>query len=160
MYIQRVIHIMLISLFAFALWSCGSKTTMTESEVREFYTALEQAINQKNIDKVLASLSDDAQLEGTIFSGGESQKLSLSKQEYADQIRQTFEAMSNYSYKIEKLDIQMSADSTSAEVKVKILEKMTIQGNPGEVSTKETDSVVLQDGKIVVNHVSAVTFVR
>ena len=148
----------LIYLLLFATLSCSSKQSITEQDVQTFYTNVEQALNARDADRVLALLSDDAKLNMQATTPDGEQTLSMNKKDYATNLQQSFMTMQNYSYRIDNLKINIVADGNAAEVTVTITETMTIEGETLQASTIEQTRLELRDGKVLaVNVDSAVT---
>ncbi len=147
---------LIVTLACLSLSACSGKKTLTEQDVRAFYANLESALNAQDADDVLAQLSEDAKLSMQAPTLDGEQAIRMTKNDYAANLRQSFETLQDYIYHIDSLDIQIAADATSADVHTAITETMKIDGQGMQAGTKEHTRLELRAGKIQAVAVDAI----
>lgn len=142
------------------LISCSGKTTITEEDVKALYDAIDKAVIAKDTETVLDLMSDDITINMKVLSPDSNQNMDMGKEEYAKSLRDTFSVMQDYEYRVDEMSIDISADGKSAEVKRKVYEKITAQGNTIKSVTKDNTKLELRNGKILAVDIKGVMILQ
>jgi hypothetical protein len=84
------------------------------------------------------------------------QRQRLTREEFREQTRKGWAMAGQYDYRREKEGISLAEDGLTATVRTDILEAMTIQGRRVRTTTRETATLALVDGRILVTALEAV----
>ena len=88
---------------------------ITEETVRQALTQVHQAANQGDIEGMLRFLAADAFIEMTVqLPSGEGQTLRFNRDDYAANVRQSFQQLKTYQSSFRNLKTQVAADGKSA----------------------------------------------
>jgi len=144
----------------FSLVSCSGKETMTEYDVKSFFESVEKAINAKDAETVLAGVSDNVEITLKMLAPEGNQEISMTKDEYAKNMRETFSVAQDYTYGVDSMDIDISADGKTAIVKLKTHEEMTMQGQNMRAVSKSENELKMTNGKLQAVRIDAVVILQ
>jgi hypothetical protein len=126
---------------------------LTEKAVRDLMVKVDQAAARKDADTVSKTLSDAVEITMMISYGGQTQRLSMNKDQYMAALRQGWAASSNYTYRRANEKIVLSG--SKAYVSSEVFESMVINGQPLRTSSKESATLELINGALLVTKVFA-----
>lgn len=147
-------------LATFSLLSCSGKEAMTEYDVKSFFESVEKAINAKDAETVLAGVSDNVEITLKMLSPDGNQEISMTKDEYAKNMKETFSVAQDYTYRVDSMDIDISADGKTAIVKLKTYEEMTMQGQNMRAVSKGENELKMINGKLQAVKIDAVVILQ
>lgn len=138
--------------------ACSSKQTgtITEQRVRAFLEEMDRAAKNKDVNAIVANLSEDAKFTLTIEGFGPTQTLSFNRDEYRDYSEQGFSAVSDYDYRRGDTVIRVEPDGQSAFVADETFETTTIGGQTIHSVARGTYILKLENGKLVISRSEAV----
>lgn len=127
----------------------GHAAELSEKQVRDFIAKFESAVLALDVDSVGASLSDDLEMTANVTFHGVTNAITMNKQEYLLSMEQNLEVYSNYTYTTTGLEITLLGNN-KANVKYNSLTSMTVQGRAITADSKESATVELINGKVLV----------
>jgi ketosteroid isomerase-like protein len=133
------------------------KGVITEQQVNAFLKEVDRAANSKDIEAVIALLSEDVHLDLTIEGFGPTQTMSLDREQYRKQMEQTLRMTNVYDYKRGETIIKVEPDGQTAFVIADIYETTKIGGQTIGTVSRETSTLEMEDGKLVVTRSAAVS---
>lgn len=138
--------------------ACSSKQTgaITEQQVSAFLDEMDKAARNKDVDAIVANLSEDAQFKLTIEGFGPTQTLTFNRDQYRDYSKQGFSVVSNYEYRRGETVIKVEPDGQSAFVADETFETTTIGGQTLRTVARGTSILKLENGKLVIARSEAV----
>lgn len=141
-----------------SVFSCSrpSATFITESEVRSIMDSVEAATLEKDIDGVVEHMARDVIINVTVDTPFGPQRQRLTREEFREQTRKGWAMAGQYDYRREKEGISIAEDGLTATVRTDIRETMTIQGRRVRTTTRETATLAVVDGRILVTALEAV----
>lgn len=114
---------------------------------------VDQAAVRKDAETVSKTLSDSVEIIMLISHGGQTQRMAMNKDQYMAALRQGWAASSNYSYRRANEKIVLSG--SKAYVSSEVFESMVINGQPLRTSSKESATLELINGALLVTKVFA-----
>ena len=137
--------------------ACSSKPkgTITEQQVRAFLEELDKAANNKDVDAVIAAMSEDYQIKMTVEGFGPTQVMTLDRDQYRDYSKQAFSAVSDYDYRRGDTVIKVEPDGQSAYVADETFETTTIGGRTIKTVSRGSSILTLENGKLVISRTEA-----
>ena len=130
---------------AMSLVTLAQAQAVTETQVKNLLTQMDQAIASRNVDGVTRWLADDVRASGTLDVAGQQKSFAYGKDEYAKALFDTWGSASQYSYKRENQVIRMQG--SSAVVTADIKEQTQIGRQLIKTQTQETATVELRKGQ-------------
>ena len=130
---------------AMSLVTLAQAQAVTETQVKNLLTQMDQAIASRNVDGVTRWLADDVRVSGTLDVAGQQKSFAYGKDEYAKALFDTWGSASQYSYKRENQVIRMQG--SSAVVTADIKEQTQIGRQLIKTQTQETATVELRKGQ-------------
>ena len=76
--------------------------------LKKLFEVVEKAINAKDAEAVLAGISDNIVINLKMLSPDGNQEISMTKHEYAKNIKETFSLAQDYTYRVDNMDIDIS----------------------------------------------------
>ena len=140
--------------------SCSGKETITDKDVKALYELTEKAINEKDAKTVLAGISDNVVINMKMLSPEGNQEMSMGKDEYAKNIRETFSVAQDYKYRVDNMDINISADGKTAIVNLKAYEELTVQGQNIKAVSKGENELKMVNGRLQVVRIDGVVIMQ
>ena len=139
--------------------ACAKKQKgfITEQQVKAFMEEMDRAANNKDVDAIVALMSEDVQLKITTEGFGPPQTVTVDREQYKAQIKQTLGMTQVYHYRRGDTVIKVEPDGQSAMVAAEIFETTTIGGQTIGTVARETSTLEFEDGKLVVTRGEAVT---
>ena len=139
---------MLIVLF---LLGCSSgESKITEAEIRDAISKMEAATVSKDVESIVAGLSERVQMKATVTALGQTQTLNFNRDQYRDFLKKTYAAASDYTFSRENLKIKISADGRSAVVTSEVSESLKMNGLTVRSVATEVASFTRENGKVVI----------
>ena len=138
-------------LFAITTQAAG----LTQAEVETYLAKMDKAVQQRNVRAVSELMSDQADVVINLTLQGQSQVLSMTKEQYIEMLGQGWSAASDYSYQTSGVVIKINGDH--ALIFSQVHEKMTIQGQVISTSSKEEARVERVGGKLLATRIVAYT---
>jgi ketosteroid isomerase-like protein len=130
--------------------ACQQKGTITEQQVRAFLDEMDKAAKNRDVDALVAKLSEDAEVKITTEGFGPAQTMSLNRDQYRDYSEQTFGLVRDYEYRRGHTVIEVDTDGQSALVADEIFETATIGGQVIRTIGRATSTLKLENGKLVI----------
>lgn len=131
---------------------------LTREDIQELLNNIDQAVSEKDVDHVMAYMSKDMNLTGSIqYPQAPQPKLfMMTRRQFEKNLQQTYEMAEDYEFSREIIDISIYPESQSAEVMSRTVESLTISGQFTVIRAKEIMKVHLRDGQPQITHVQAV----
>lgn len=136
--------------------SLGLGQTFDEPTVRKIMADIDRASAARDIAGVARHLSEGATLTVEMEADGQPQRLTMSKPEYIEAIRQAWAGVETYDYRRSNVKISLSGGNR-AVVTATVVETVTMQGKTMRTTSAETSVVELVAGKPLVTSVFAKT---
>ena len=138
--------------------ACSSKQkgVITEQQVSAFLAEMDKAANSKDVEAVVAMMSQDVQLKVTMEGIGPTQAITLNRDQYRDQSNQTFSMISDYEYRRGETVIRVEPDGQSAYVADETFETTTIGSQVIRMVARGTSLLKMENGKLVIFRSEAV----
>ena len=155
-YFSLFIIVLFISVFV----GCGQQETLTRQDIEVFYAKLEEAINARDVDLVLDSVSDDVEINLTMLTPDGSQGIELTKEQYADNMKKTFKVADDYSYRIEEMGITIAAGGNSAVVQLRVLEKISVEDQTLSAISNGESEIKLVNGKLQAVRIDGIVVIK
>jgi ketosteroid isomerase-like protein len=155
-YFSLFIIVLFISVFV----GCGQQESLTRQDIEVFYTKLEEAINARDVDLVLDSVSDDVEINLTMLTPDGSQEMELTKEQYADNMKKTFKVADDYSYRIEEMGITIAAGGNSAVVQLRVLEKISVEDQTLSAISNGESEIKLVNGKLQAVRIDGIVMIK
>lgn len=132
--------------------ACSSKQTgaITEQQVRAFLEETDRAANNRDVDALIAKLSENVQLKVTIEGFGPTQTLVFNRDQYRDYFKQGFSVVDDYHYSRGETVIKIEPDGQSAFVADETFETTTMGGQTIRSVARGTSILKLENGKLVL----------
>ena len=139
--------------------ACSSKQKgfITKQQVAAFLEEMDEAARKKDVDALVANLSEDAQFKVTVEGFGPTQTLTFNRDQYRDFSKQGFGAVSDYDYRRGETVIKVEPDGQSAYVADETFETTTVGGQVIRTVARGTSILKLENGKLVISRSEAVT---
>jgi ketosteroid isomerase-like protein len=132
------------------------KGVITEQQVNAFMEEMDKAANNNDVEAVVAMMSEDVQLSLTIEGFGPTQNMTFDREQYRAYSKQTMAMTDFYDYKRGYTVVKVEPDGLSAFVAAEITETSTIgEQTVGGVS-RQTSTLEMVDGKLVITRSAAV----
>jgi hypothetical protein len=153
-------HCISCSLVALCLLSTAcarkEKGVITEQQVNALMEEMDRAANNNDVDAIVALMSKDARLSITMEGFGPTQTLYFDREQYRDYIEQTLKMTDVYDYKRGETVIKIEPEGHRALVVADIIETSTIDGRTIGTIARETSTLEIEDGKLVITRGAAV----
>lgn len=142
----------------FLLSACAKKekSVITEQQVNAFLQEMDRAANNNDADGILALMSKDVRLSIKIEGFGPTQTLSFDREQYRTHLKQSLGMTDVYDYKRGETVIKIEPDGQSAFVVADIMETSKIGQQTIGTIARETSTLEMEDGKLVVTRTAAV----
>jgi ketosteroid isomerase-like protein len=157
---QSYQSLFILMLFVTVFVGCNQKETLTRQDVEMFYTGLEKAINARDVDAVLESVSDDVEINLTMMTADGNQEIHLSREEYAANMKKTFKAADYYSYRIENIEITITDAGRRAIVELRAQEKISLENQTLSAISKGESEIRLVNGKLQATRIDGVVMLQ
>lgn len=118
---------------------------LTKADVEKLIETMDQAVNDLDANAVASMLSENVEIVMDISSQGNTQTMTMNKQEYLTTLKQGWSAFEAYSYERTKLNIDMK--NNKALLSFNVEEKMKVQGQNIEGTSKGEATVEMVGGK-------------
>lgn len=118
---------------------------LTKADVEKLIDTMDQAVNDLDVSAVASTLSDNVKVVMDISVQGNTQTMTMNKQEYLTMLEQGWSAFEAYSYERTELNIDMQ--NTKALLSFSVEEKMRVQGQNIEGTSKGEATVKMVGGK-------------
>lgn len=142
---------------------CGSGAPVAglgESEIEAVLQQIDAAVEDHDVDGIMAHIAEDAELAVTTRMGGRSQTQQLSASQYRRALKEAFEQSQDYEYERIEAKIDVALDGASATVDSRIEESMRIRGRNFRSDTDENAVFEHRDGRFMLTSVQAEIQVR
>lgn len=146
--------LLFVALCFFAFNGCSNQK-ITEPEVLNLLSKIEVAANNKDVEAIIANLSDQAQIKATMTVGGQTQTFAFNPDQYRDRLKQAFAAKSNYSYSRQHTKVKISPDGKSATANYTITESIIVNGELRRSVGSEVATFVKENGKLAIQSLEA-----
>ena len=146
----------LVSL-CFLASACASKQqgVITEQKVSAFLAEMDKAARNKDVDALVAGMSEDVRLKLTIEGFGPTQTLTFNRDEYRDHSKQSMAVVGDYEYRRGETIIKVEPDGQTAYVADETFETVTIGGQTIGTVARGTSTLKLENGKLVITRSEA-----
>ena len=122
---------------------------ITEEQIRQALTQVQQSANQGSIDGMLRFLAPNAFIEMTVqLPNGTAQTLRFNRDEYAANLRQNFQQLKTYQTAFRNLKTRIAADGKSAIATFNTFEEGTIERQKIRTASSQIVILELQFGKV------------
>lgn len=122
-----------------------SSAKLTKTDVEKLIETLDQAVNDLDVSAVGSILSDNVEVVMDISSQGNTQTMKINKQQYLAMLEKGWSAFDDYSYK--RTNLKIDIQDTKALLTFNVEEKMTVQGQKIEGTSKGEATVKMIGGK-------------
>ena len=147
---------LLLAICLFGFTGCSSEQNkITEPEVLDLMNKIEAAAKNKDVDAVVANISEKAQIKLTMTASGQTQTFTLNRDQYRDFSKKALAAASNYTYSRQNTQVQISPDGKTAVVTDEVTESATVNGQVSRSVATETATVGRENGKLVIQYLEA-----
>jgi ketosteroid isomerase-like protein len=133
------------------------KGFITEQQVNALMEEIERAANNKDVDAIIALMSKDVQLKITVEGFGPPQTMTLDREQYRTQSKQSLGMTDVYNYRRGETVINVEPDGQSAVVVADVYETTTLGKQTIGTVSRETSILGLEDGKLVITRGEAIT---
>ncbi|PVZ72144.1 nuclear transport factor 2 family protein [Pelagibaculum spongiae] len=144
--LNRIKKISLILLFSVV--SSVSAAELNEVDINKMMDGMDQAVASLDANSIAQVLSDDVSITLNVEMQGQKQTIEMNKQEYVATIQQAQALYKNYKYARSNVQIKINAGKATVTADVK--ESMTVQGMEMNTTTKETATMELKNGQILI----------
>ena len=147
-----------IIFFIFSImFSAVSASDITKNEVMELISIIDEAIVDKNAEKLSSVFSNNVSLTLKVNMAGTSETFSMTKDEYISMVKEGWATSSNYKYL--RTNIKVSVSGNSATVDANIVESMTMNIQGMDISmrgeTKEHVTIKLINNTPLITNLDA-----
>ena len=133
--------------------SAAKARVITKNEIVAMLKRSDRASNNKDVDAICAQMAPNFVARMTIEG---QPPLTLNLAQYRAAAVQGFAATRNYKYTRTATRVNIAADGQSARITATVQEQMTMNGTPLRGISKQTSTVRLQGGRILVTSIVAV----
>ncbi len=126
------------------------KSVITEQQVSAFLAEMDKAARNKDVDAIVAMMSEDVQIKITMEGLGPTQTMTVNRDQYRDNSKLTFSMVSDYDYRRGETVIRVEPDGQSAYVADETFETTTIGGKVIRTVARGTSLLKLENGKLVI----------
>lgn len=126
------------------------KTVITEQHVSAFLAEMDKAARNKDVDAIIAMMSEDYQLKVTMEGLGPAQTMTLNRDQYRDNGKLTFSMVTDYDYRRGETVIRIEPDGQSAYVADETFETTTIGSKVLRTVARGTSVLKMENGKLVI----------
>jgi hypothetical protein len=141
-----------------ALAGCSEPAVLfTEYAIEHVLESIDESVRRRDVDGVMAFVSEDAVIEITVDMSGRRQTERYSADTYRSLLSQGFRAAQDYSYERVGTDILMGPDGRSARVRSQIDESMQVQGLRLRSRTTEDATFEVRRGEILLTSLTGTT---
>jgi ketosteroid isomerase-like protein len=142
----------------FVASACSSKQKgfITKQQVAAFLDEMDEAARNKDVDALVANLSEDVQFKVTVEGFGPTQTLTFNRDQYRDYSRQALSVVSDYDYRRGETVIKVEPDGQTAFVADETFETTTMGGQVLRTVARGTSILKLENGKLVISRSEAV----
>ncbi|MDT4897409.1 MAG: hypothetical protein QOH25_2486 [Acidobacteriota bacterium] len=132
--------------------ACSSKPKgfITKQQVAAFLDEMDKAARNKDVDTLVANMSEDVQFKVTVEGFGPTQTLTFNRDQYRDYSKQGFGVIEDYDYRRGETVIKVEPDGQSAYVADETFETTTIGGQVTRTVARGTSILKLEEGKLVI----------
>ncbi len=132
--------------------ACSSKqkVVITEQQVSAFLAEMDKAGRNKDVEALVAMMSEDVQLKLTMEGLGPTQNITLNRDQYRDYSNQTLSMVKDYDYRRGETVIRVEPDGQSAYVADETFETTTIGNQTFHTVSRGTAVLKLENGKLVI----------
>ena len=152
-YLGRSCIFLLLAICLFSFDGCSSEKKITEREVLDLLNKVDVAAKNKDVDTVIANMSEKAQIKLTVTASGQTQTFTFNRDQYRDYIKKTFAVGGNYTYSRQNTQVQISPDGKSAVVADEVTESIVVNGQVIHSEVTETATLGRENGKLVVQYI-------
>ena len=142
------------ALIALCILSCACsskpKGVITREQVNALLDEMERDAKNRDLEALMSHISPDAQFKITIEGFGPTQTMNINRDQYRDYMKQGFAAAEAYEYKRGTTVINIEPDGQSALVADESFESVTMRGRVIRSVTRDSSTLKLEDGKLVV----------
>lgn len=126
-------------------------TAITQADVEAFLKEVDRSADERKVEILEPLMADDLKIiVNNMPTPQGPQKVEMGKTDYLANTKQVFEAMESYEHSRKDQEIQILENGKAAMVKATAYEKVVIQGKPLETTSRETSTLELREGKILV----------
>jgi ketosteroid isomerase-like protein len=138
--------------------ACSSKPEgfITQQQVAAFLDEMDKAARNRDVDTLVAAISEDAQFKITIEGFGPTQTLTFNRDQYRDYSKQAFGVVGDYDYRRGQTVIKVEPDGQSAYVADETFETTTVGGQVIRTVARGTSLLKLENGKLVISRSEAI----
>jgi len=136
-----------------------SPTAITESDIHALLNRIDRSTRKRNVAGIIAPLAKDVKIKYAMSTPGsaQEQKITLSKEQFAYNLRHNFRRSISYQYERKNTRIKIYSDQQTAMVTSEVYEVVTIREGTLRASSSEVLIVSLQNGKVVINSIEGRT---
>ena len=128
---------------------------LTEAQVKGLIRQVQAAVHLKSADKLKQAFTPDAVIETIESTARGEEREQHSLEGYLSICKIGWATIKNYRYLAENINIQITADGSSATIKSDVIESGTVGGIPLRQTSHEENFVVLQNGRPLIKRVVA-----
>jgi ketosteroid isomerase-like protein len=135
----------------------GSPQRISVQQVEAMIAAADEAARRKDYDKLMTYYADDAVVEFVVRVGHRTGRQSLRKRELFEYARRHAEEMNGSTTRRDKVSIDIAPNGTQAEVRTKVTENFSKNGQRLMMTYEEQSLLELRDGRLQVIHAYVIT---
>lgn len=132
--------------------SATKARSITKNEIVALLNRIDKASNNKDVDALCAQMAPNLVAKLTIEG---QPPLTLNLAQYKAAAAQGFAAVQNYKYTRTATQINIAPNGQSARVAATVQEQMTVNGTPMRGMSKQTTTVRLQGGRVLITSINA-----
>ena len=134
------------------------KSTIDQEQVIALFKILDDASREMDVQPTLDHLAKDVEITIAINNPGGKKSLHFNRKEYEEYLKQGLAIVTGYLIEHTDRRITIAKDGQSAEVTEMVLEKSTVGGKRITCKARQTVSLVLQNGGLMIKHLDAEVF--
>jgi hypothetical protein len=146
--LSRSIQSCLLLTSLLTITSCSSQPKITEKNISEILSGIDRAVASKDVSGIVANISNTAKIEVEDAASGKS--MSFTKETYQKYSEEGFKVVNDYKSSRTNPQITIASNGESATATDVVDESVTINGKPMAMSTTESATFGLENGKVVI----------
>jgi hypothetical protein len=128
--------------------SCNSQPKITEKNISEILSEIDKAVATKDVNGIVANVSNTVKIELEDVASGKS--MAFTKETYQKYLEEGFKVITDYKTSRTNPQIIIAPNGESATAADIVDESVTINGKPMAMSTAESATFGLENGKVVI----------
>lgn len=131
---------------------------LTREDVHVMLDEIDQAVNDQDVDQVMAHMYKTMKLTGSVQYPQDPQPklFMMTRSQFENNLQQTYEMAQDYQFSREIVDITLEPLTQEAEVISQTLESLTISGQTTLIRSKETMKMENRGGRPLVTHIQVI----